>query len=51
MYNHTSIDKVQVKMPTYGVYQLPGHFPGEMNKMFHGFEFMCSYIDDLLIIT
>ena len=29
----------------------PEHFPGKMNEMFRGFEFIQAYIDELLIIT
>ena len=34
-----------------GIFNSPKHFQEEMNKNFHGFEFVRAYIDDLLIIT
>ena len=29
----------------------PENFQQKMNDLFHGFEFICAYIDDLLILT
>ena len=34
-----------------GVANSPDIFQQKMNDLFHGFEFICSYIDDLLILT
>ena len=34
-----------------GICNSPENFQEKMNKMFHGFEFILSYIHDLLIIT
>ena len=34
-----------------GVSNSPDIFQGEMNEVFHGFEFIRAYIHDLLIIT
>ena len=35
MYDHTPTDKVKVQTPTYGDQQLPRHFTGEKEKIFH----------------
>ena len=34
-----------------GVTNLPDIFQQKMNNLFHGFKFICAYIDDLLILT
>ena len=34
-----------------GVSNQPDIFQQKMNNLFQGFEFICSYIDDLLILT
>ena len=34
-----------------GVANYPENFQHKMNDLFHGFEFNCTYIDDLLVLT
>ena len=34
-----------------GVANLTDIFQQKMDELFHGFEFICAYIDDLLILT
>ena len=43
--------KYRYKRLTVGVTNSLGNFQEKMNKMFHGFEFIWAYIDDILIIT
>ena len=40
-----------LKMTTYEGKQSPGHFQDKMNEMFQGFEFICSYIDNMLVFV
>ena len=39
------------KLLTMVVSSLPEIFQQKMNDLFHGFEFRCAYIDDILILT
>ena len=39
-----------LKLPM-GLCNSPDIFQEKMNKLFAGFEYVCAYIDDLLIIT
>ena len=34
-----------------GIDNYPDIFQQKMNGLFHGFEFICMYIDELLILT
>ena len=34
-----------------GIAKSPDIFQQKMNDLFHGFELICAYIDDLLILT
>ena len=43
--------KFRYKLLTMGVVYSPDIFQQNMNNLFHGFEFIHSYIDDLLILT
>ena len=43
--------KYQYKRLTMGVVNSLDIFQQKMNDLFHGFEFICAYIDDLSILT
>ena len=43
--------KYRCKPLPMGVANLPDIFQQKMNDLFHGFEFIPTYIDDLLILT
>ena len=43
--------KYQYKRLTMEVANSPDIFQQKMNDLFHGFEFICAYIHDLLILT
>ena len=43
--------KYRYKRLPMGVSNSPDIFQEKMNKIFHGFEFIRAYIDDLLVIT
>ena len=51
MYDYSSVGKIPVQASTNGSCELIRHFQAEMNDLFHGLEFICAYIDDLLILT
>ena len=51
MYNYSSVGKYWYKRLPMGVADSPDIFQQKMNYLFHGFEFICAYIDDLLILT
>ena len=39
------------KRLTMGITNYPDIFQQNMNDLFHGFEFICAYIYDLLVLT
>ena len=43
--------KYRYKRLTMGVANSPDIFQQKMNDLFHGFEFIRAYIDDMLILT
>ena len=43
--------KYKYKRLPMGVCNSPDVFQGGMNKPFQGFEYICVYIDDLLVLT
>ena len=43
-------DKYKYKRLPMGVCNAPG-FPGKMNKLFKGFECICLYINDLIVLA
>ena len=46
-----SMGKYRYKCLPMGVQNSPDIFQQKMNDLFHGFEFIRAYIDDLLILT
>ena len=51
MYDYSSVEKIPVQTSTTGICELTRHFQQKTNDLFHGFEFICECIDDLLILT
>ena len=51
MYNYSSVGKYRYKRLPMGVANSLDIFQKKMNDLFHGFEFICANIDDLLILT
>ena len=51
MSDYSSVGKIPVQASTNGSCELTRHFQQKMNDLFRGFEFICAYIDDLLIPT
>ena len=51
MYDYSSVSKYWYKSLLMGVANSPENFQQKMNDLFHGFEFICEYIDDTLIWT
>ena len=49
MYDHYPVGKYCYKYLPMGVANYPEIFQHKMNDLFHGFEFILAYIDDLLI--
>ena len=43
--------KYRYKCLPMGVTNSPDIFQQKMNDLFHGFEFICVYIDELLVLT
>ena len=43
--------KYRYKFLPMGVTNSPDIFQQKMNDLFHGFEFICVYIDELLVLT
>ena len=51
MYDYYSVGKILVQEPTNGSCKITRHFQQKRDDLFHGFEFICGYIDDMLILT
>ena len=51
MYNYSSVEKIPETVSINGSCELTRNFPAKMNDLFHGFEFISAYIDDILILT
>ena len=51
MYNYYPMGKYCYKCLPMGVANSPEFFQQKMNDLFHGFEFIRAYIDDLFILT
>ena len=51
MYDYSSVGKILVQASNNGICELTRNFLAKMNDLFHGFEFIRAYIDDLLILT
>ena len=51
MYNYSSVGKYRYKRLQMGVSNSPDIFQQKMNDLFHEFEFICAYIDAILILT
>ena len=43
--------KYRYKRLPMGFSNSPKHFQQKMNDLFHGFEFICAYIDAILVLT
>ena len=51
MYNYSTLGKYRYKCLPIGVTNSPDIFQQKMNDLFHGFEFICVYMDDILVLT
>ena len=51
MYDYSHMGKYRNKCIRMGFANSPDIFEQKMNDLFHGFEFIRAYIDDLLILT
>ena len=51
MHDYSPMGKYWYKILSMGVANSPDIFQQKMNDLFHGFEFICAYIYDLLIWT
>ena len=51
MYYHFPMGEILLQASTNGICQLTRHFQQKMNDLFHGFEFIHAYIDDILVLT
>ena len=51
MYDYSYVGEYGYKRLPMGVAKSPAIFQKKMNDLFHGFEFIRAYIDDLLILT
>ena len=51
MYDYSPVRKILLQASTNGVTNSPDIFKQKMNDLFHGFEFICLCIDDILILT
>ena len=51
LYYHTPLAEIQVQKLPMGVYNRPDIFQENISKLFKGFEMVCLYIDDSLVIT
>ena len=47
MYDYSSVGKILVQASTNGSCKLTIHFQQKMNDLFHGFEFIRAYIDEI----
>ena len=51
MYDNYPIGKLLLKISTNGDCKSPDIFQQKMNELFHVFEFICAYINYLLVLT
>ena len=51
MHDHSPMGKIWLQTSTNGSCQINKNFQQKMYDLFHGFKFICAYIDDLLILT
>ena len=48
MYDYSSVGKITVQASTKGSCEIIRNFQQKMNDLFHGFEFIRAYIDNML---
>ena len=51
MYDHHNVRKYRYKHLTIVVANSPENFQQRMNDLFHGFEFIHAYINEIFILT
>ena len=51
MYDNFPLGKISLKILPMGIADSPYIFQQKMNYLFHGFNFIYAYMDDLLILT
>ena len=51
MYDYYPVGKISIQASTNGSFNLLDIFQHKMNDLFHGFEFIRAYIDNLLVLT
>ena len=51
MYDNYTFGEYCYKRPLTGIQNPPENFQQKMNDLFHGFEFICAYIDAILVFT
>ena len=51
MYDHSPVGKILLKRIPMGVASYSDIFQQKMIGFFHGFKFICAYIDELLVLT
>ena len=51
MYNYYTLRGILLQASANGGSQFSRQSQQKMNDLFHGYEFTCAYIDDILIIT
>ena len=51
MYDNSPLGKYHYKRILMGISNSPDIFQQKMNGLFHGLEFICAYIDNVLVST